>query len=377
MKKLLAIILAIILTLSLTAILATACPACEAAAEAVTTEVNDDEIRVILDGEQLAFDDVPPQIIDNRTMVPMRAIFEAWGAELVWFDDASSIAEIVADFAWANVRFDFFDWTQGSPIIWVNMPTSFPTVVLQVDSKAMLVWIDFDDGWIELDVPPQIVDNRTLVPLRAISEALNAEVDWCGDTRTVTIETPTVSDESNGITVHIPRELFFTGGSEEGFLEFFEEVGRVIAELADDNRTFWANQRENAGTINISVSFSNADRLLAKSAFEEELSLIFDSIVNAFDSIQRFEAETTETYARFVFTVDVEEFGADRNVIELLDFVFPYVGQVEYLLRIFSLYDMTNLERIVFYIEDSNTSERTEIYSFFEDAPLGLSMRHI
>ena len=40
---------------------------------------------------------------------------------------------------------------------------------------------------LEFDVPPMIVDNRTLVPLRAISEAINANVDWCGYTQTVTI----------------------------------------------------------------------------------------------------------------------------------------------------------------------------------------------
>jgi len=38
-----------------------------------------DNIRVILDGVELEFD-VAPQIVDERTMVPMRAIFEALGA---------------------------------------------------------------------------------------------------------------------------------------------------------------------------------------------------------------------------------------------------------------------------------------------------------
>ena len=69
---------------------------------------------------------------------------------------------------------------------------------LQIGSSAMLVayWNTSELLFIELDVPPMIVDNRTLVPLRAISEALGAEVDWCGDTQTVTITTA-INDADN------------------------------------------------------------------------------------------------------------------------------------------------------------------------------------
>ena len=42
---------------------------------------------------------------------------------------------------------------------------------------------------ITLDVPPQMVNNRTFVPLRAISEVFGATVGWDNDTRTVTITT--------------------------------------------------------------------------------------------------------------------------------------------------------------------------------------------
>lgn len=40
---------------------------------------SDDNIRVILNEEELVFD-VPPQIINDRTMVPLRVIFEALGS---------------------------------------------------------------------------------------------------------------------------------------------------------------------------------------------------------------------------------------------------------------------------------------------------------
>ena len=42
-------------------------------------------------------------------------------------------------------------------------------------------------GEIPIDVPAKIVNNRTLVPVRAISESLGCDVGWDGDTRTVSI----------------------------------------------------------------------------------------------------------------------------------------------------------------------------------------------
>ncbi len=55
---------------------------CMAAMSFVTVHC-EDNIKVILDGKTLEFD-VQPQIIDERTLVPMRVIFEALGADVEW-----------------------------------------------------------------------------------------------------------------------------------------------------------------------------------------------------------------------------------------------------------------------------------------------------
>ena len=47
-------------------------------------------IKVLLDGKALTFD-VPPQLINNRTMVPLRAIFEAMGAKVDWNGDTQTV----------------------------------------------------------------------------------------------------------------------------------------------------------------------------------------------------------------------------------------------------------------------------------------------
>ena len=114
------------------------------------------DIGVLLNGAYVEFD-VPPQIIDGRTMVPMRAIFEALGAGIDWDGDTLTVTA-----------------KRGGAL-----------VVMQIGNPAMSV----NGEYIELDVAPQLVGGRTLVPVRAVAESFDARVDWDGDTRTVIIET--------------------------------------------------------------------------------------------------------------------------------------------------------------------------------------------
>lgn len=120
-----------------------------------------DEISVLVSGSKLEFD-VQPQIIDGRTMVPMRKIFEALGANVQWVGEANLIIA-----------------TKGLNIMAMEIGknTFSVTNIATQETKN-----------IELDVSPVIIDSRTLVPVRAISEALDMKVDWNNETRTVLIE---------------------------------------------------------------------------------------------------------------------------------------------------------------------------------------------
>ncbi len=113
----------------------------------------DDEIKVLLDGERIEFD-VQPIIENDCTLVPIRVIAEKFGAEVVW----------------------------KSPNILMIKENEI--IMLSIGSKAMA--IDVFDA-VSLDTPPIIVNDRTLVPLRAISEAFDCDVQWDEKTRTVSI----------------------------------------------------------------------------------------------------------------------------------------------------------------------------------------------
>lgn len=104
-----------------------------------------DGISVFIDGEKINFD-VQPQIMDYRTMVPMRIIFESLGAVVYWNDDTRTVTAI----------------------------KNLTTVETTIGDKTMYV----NGEKILIDVAPSIVEDRTLVPVRFVSEALGGEVDW-------------------------------------------------------------------------------------------------------------------------------------------------------------------------------------------------------
>jgi len=115
-------------------------------------------VEVILDGRTLRFD-VNPTIIDDRVMVPMRVIFEELGANVTWNENNRSITA-----------------TRGTTL-----------VIAVVGNRTISV----NGRRNEMDVAPLIIDGRTLVPIRFVSEALGANVEWHGETRTVLINSLT------------------------------------------------------------------------------------------------------------------------------------------------------------------------------------------
>lgn len=111
-------------------------------------------IKVVLNGTELTFD-IQPQLINDRTMVPMRKIYEALGAEVEWEEDTQTITATKEDIV----------------------------IIMQIDNYVISV----SGQDITLDVPPQLVGERTLVPVRAVAEGLNADVEWVDETQTVII----------------------------------------------------------------------------------------------------------------------------------------------------------------------------------------------
>lgn len=117
-------------------------------------------ITVYVNGAQVQFD-VQPQLISDRTMVPMRFIFEALGAEVAYENATQTIT--------------------------ANLENPARTVTLQIGSVDATLEKGGELYAFKSDVAPQLIDDRTLVPVRFIAEALDNTVCWNGDKKQVNV----------------------------------------------------------------------------------------------------------------------------------------------------------------------------------------------
>ena len=117
---------------------------------------NQKPITVFLNEKQLEFD-VAPTLENGRTLVPMRVIFEALGAKVDWDNDTFTAIAVKDD------------------------------LIIKITIDDMKLYKN--DEIIELDVPARLIDGRTLVPARAVSEGMGAKVDWDNENWKVIIST--------------------------------------------------------------------------------------------------------------------------------------------------------------------------------------------
>ena len=105
--------------------------------------------QIQINGEivRIPFGDQQSIIVDGRTLVPLRAVMEALGFEVGWETTSQNRVTLI------KLEFDI-SFTIGSRIMIVN------------------------GNNVSLDVPAQLINGRTMVPLRAISEATGMEVRW-------------------------------------------------------------------------------------------------------------------------------------------------------------------------------------------------------
>lgn len=116
------------------------------------------DISLFVDGEKIICD-VAPVIVNDRTLVPARALFESLGAVLSWND---SIKQATISHGQTEIKL-----TINSSTAYVNGAPS------------------------KLDAAPIIINSRTMMPVRFISQTFEYDVDWNDAERSVYITSKT------------------------------------------------------------------------------------------------------------------------------------------------------------------------------------------
>lgn len=118
-------------------------------------------ITLTLDGQKIETDEMPPIILNGRTLVPAREFFEQLGAE---------------------VR-----WVQASKRVVINYDSR--QIILSIDSRTVFIGdraVTIPEG----DPAPKIVNDKTMIPVRLVAEEFGFGVEWINNTRTVAISSP-------------------------------------------------------------------------------------------------------------------------------------------------------------------------------------------
>jgi hypothetical protein len=119
-------------------------------------------IRMTIDSTTMTVDnktleiDQPPVIVADNTLVPVRFVIEALGGQVFWDNEERKVT-VVKD---AHL---FELW---------------------LDNKNLIM----DGEAVAAEVAPQLINERTMVPLRLLTEKLGWKVTWHNDTRSITLE---------------------------------------------------------------------------------------------------------------------------------------------------------------------------------------------
>lgn len=120
---------------------------------------NEDDVYIEINGKRIETKEMPPVILMDRTLVPVREVFEAVGATVSWIDETSQ-TEI--SYNGTEVLF-----TTGSHTVYlgrskITIPSSDPA--------------------------PMIINDKTMVPVRIVASLLGFDVNWDNDRRVVCLD---------------------------------------------------------------------------------------------------------------------------------------------------------------------------------------------
>ena len=174
-------------------------------------------ISVLLNGKELSFD-APPFIEEGRTLVPFRSLLEGIGASVAWDS--------------VNKK--------------VTATKSGMKIVLSIGSTNAVV----NNATKTLDVPAQITNGRTFVPIRFVSENLGIKVNWLEAQNQIELTTISAPSSSSNERVFTLVELSKYNGQNGN--PSYVAVDGIVYDVSNNRQ--WRNGMHNGATAGSDLS---------------------------------------------------------------------------------------------------------------------------
>lgn len=210
--------------------------------------VQADDISIVVNGQRIETE-TPAVIVNERTLVPLRAVSESLGCDVSWDEETKGITLTDGDSLYFT---------------WIGRDYVFKTSSTELEDTAVL------------DAPPVIMNDFTMVPLRAISEMFGADVDWDGSTSTVSVSYPK-REVNAGLAEKFRTYEREMDSRYDAYKGYADGTGKVVnAEI----------QLENGGTIKLElypdiapVTVNNFVKLANEKFYD---GLIFHRVMSGF-----------------------------------------------------------------------------------------------
>lgn len=298
--------------------------------DGVEHEYTADPITLIIN-EKIIESEVPPIIIDSRTLVPARAVFEELGATVSWVEETQKI---------------FISLEENLILLTVN------------SSEANI------NGEIKaIEVPPKIVNDSTMIPLRFVAEALNFDIAWNGNERIASISSKQEQTTQTEATTTQPAESTTAENTTVETETSEETTSQIPTESNQETSTEATAQPDSDGIVTVEGNLNTTDTKtyppivnenydvidLTSISLPEDGSEVFT--INATDKISSINYDLIQDPPRFY--IDIQN--SISSLYESIDVRSNAVKSI----RTAQQPNLNNVTRIVF---DLTSTQSYDIY---------------
>lgn len=231
-------------------------PIIQAQTETQAATSTNDTISVIVNGTAVNFTDQQPTLVDGRTLVPVRGVFEALGFEVEWNGERQEVT---------LSRYIINDGYLSDSPIGTHLGLEIITISIgreyfQLEQVGTIFNRAFNDTPIPpipLDVPAQIIGGSTMLPIRAVLEVVGYSLDWDGANQTVIITTDTLNEVNHTAPL--------TTAQPNNDPERITLSPREFHNILEDDGDFWTvltDTGEIVRIVNPELSRADASRVL-------------------------------------------------------------------------------------------------------------------